>query len=231
MDEPWNSLSQWRECLIPSLALGDLSLVEFLWDKTDGDADTILGHLRLSDWPEDWDAELVEEWDGFKEQGEITRTLTSVPPLALKKLWAKGYVTSSLEYGPELASLYLLHLNRMDELKHRVWRGQVDLLLPMIDNIRLLTCKQLTREKGPQWPYKWEKPQSLDDLNAVMENPLATEIGFLNLLLQHNTNFRNDRQWKNLIFIAMRLRNQIAHYQPVNYCQFQELLAEIDSAI
>jgi len=219
-----NCLSEWRENVIPSLSLDNLNLIEFLWNIAS------LNSEKLID-------ELLKYSKRFGTEGDIDHTLQglilekekripSIPPTNLQPHWAKGYISSTPEHGIELSTLALAKLGNRDELRHRIWRSQVDLLLPQIDNVRLIVCKHLTKIKGSDWPHKWSYPDSERQMLLVQENPLTTDLGYLNFLLSRDNHFSDCAQLKQLISLAHEIRNQIAHYQGVDFIDYEEFIQE-----
>jgi len=112
-----------------------------------------------------------------------------------------------------------------------LWRGQTELVLPLVDGLRLEICSRLTQRLGVEWPWRWEIPDYEDELFAVKDNPKATQLGYLSWLIRKNQNFRNFRQWSILVFTAHQIRNEIAHYRIITIKDFERLLQEIDGMV
>jgi hypothetical protein len=229
-DDQRKGLGEWREHLISSLSLGNLQLVEFLWDRVCNNPETIIDDLcRYASETVEEVANEVATQASFVEYGEKLKT--TMPNARIQDHWANGHIVSTIENGIEICTLALARTGRVDEIRHRIWRAQVDLLLPQIDNVRLIVCKRLTQMKGSSWPYKWEIPTSEEQLVSVQENPLTTELGYLNHLLFQNNNFRDCGQWRRLVSITTRLRNEIAHYRAIAFSDYKEFLFEIENAL
>jgi hypothetical protein len=223
-------LGAWREHLISSLTLGDLELVEFLWDRVCNNPETIIDDLckYASESIQELSSDITIQASFIEYGGKWKST---APHAKIQEHWAKGHLVSTMEHVIEISTLALARTGRVDEIRHRIWRAQVDLLLPQIDNVRLIVCKRLTQMKGSSWPYKWEIPTSEEQLVSVQENPLTTELGYLNHLLFQNNNFRDCCQWRKLVSITTRLRNEIAHYRAIAFSDYKEFLFEIENAL
>ncbi len=105
----WESLTRWREHLLPSLAGFDLALACHLWDTfhclTAADLENSLCEYGRG---RGWSHEMLEE-GGAHEVAAPSRQKEagSVPPEPLLRLWADGAVGWTLENGLELHSAAL----------------------------------------------------------------------------------------------------------------------------
>jgi hypothetical protein len=220
----WDTLTRWREHILPSLAGSDISVVRALWD--------VLPTLS----PRDLECALraYGEERGWTCEGLITAGADKVmtpyhheevgptPPDSWQALWALGAASWTLEYGLELHSAALALLGRSRELQQRIWRGQADLLLPMVDHLRLHLCQYLSERYERSWPLFLE-PESEREAAEVRKDPLACQWGHLSLLLLKAPALTRESRWRPLANTARTLRNEIAHYRPVSYEQFEEL--------
>lgn len=224
---PATHLSRWREHLIPALAGNDLALSEHLWQRLHLSQREVVQELQQYAAQRGWTAARLQEWGaktlllGLKEDGFGDLI---APPFQLVELWKRGVLCSTPEYGLEIHSAALAVMGRVEVIQHRLWRGQVVLLLPLIDHIRLAVCEHLTRVYGDDWPVRWHLPDSNEAEIAIRASPLACQIGYLLWLLENCTAFRGEHRARVLITQALYLRNRIAHYQPVDFNQFIELL-------
>jgi len=73
-------------------------------------------------------------------------------PGRLRCYWAVGLLQVTPEHGMELNAAGLCLLGRGAEVRHRLWRGQAAMLLPMLDDTRLKMCAQLTCDYRREWP-------------------------------------------------------------------------------
>lgn len=225
----WTPENRWRERLLPMLACGDINLINYLWDAIYLPVPELIEKIRnyssTMDWNEKYEQIWINNANLYSHLGQIQPG--EAPPKPLQSLWARGWITRTQEYGIELHSVLLAKLRRDDEIRHRIWRGQADILLPVIDNARLEVCKYLTKAKGPQWPLKWHQPKSEEECEAVKITPMAAQLGYLEWLLRCSQHFVNERKWWPLISSAHQIRNEIAHYRPVNLLDFQRFFDEV----
>jgi hypothetical protein len=224
----WGAEAQWREQILPALSTSDFSLLSIFWDEIHKSPEEITDKLRAYADELDWD-----DLDQFFNQGNrfennALEELRSYPPVRLRNLWARGIICANKEFGIEIHPAALVKLGRKSELNHRLWRGQAQLLLPIIDNLRLDICKLLTDKLGDDWPLKSCEPDSWQELEAIKKNPLAVEWGYLNHLINHDRFLRPyQRSLSSMISLGRRLRNEIAHYQTVKLEDYESLLKQI----
>ena len=103
-------------------------------------------------------------------------------PSSLRSIWAGGGLVYTPEYGLELHPAFLAHANHTVEVQKMVWRGQAELLLPLVNEIRLKVCSALTGTYGRDWPHQWGLPTSPHEVEQVRITPLAAELGYLYFL-------------------------------------------------
>ena len=115
----------------------------------------------------------------------------------------------------------------MAAVEHMLWRGQSELLLPLVNEVRLKVCQDFTATYGSDWPTRWVPPFNEQEIEEVRRSPLGTELGHVNYLLQALgvRNPRHDlfekRSLGDLVLQARNLRNEIAHYNPVALRDFK----------
>lgn len=228
-DEPDRTKAIWREYLIPSLAIGDLSLINLLWDierlSPQRLKDCLLEYGKSKNWGNEW-IDLANEIN--VPNNTRTTINTDSPPKTLQPYVSLGILSKSPEYGLEFHSSYLALNDQTEEILHRLWRGQAELLLPLVDNLRLSICKIITGRFGVEWPYRWEQPESEEQLIEITENPLAVQYGYLEHLLRNCRQLSNFRYLLSLVQIAREIRNQIAHYKPIEFQKFSALSQEME---
>lgn len=221
----------WREYVLPSVVGSDVQLAEHLWSDIIGDINTIVESLKtfwgnVQESIPDSDSKAVMEAIR-NHQGTIGagREL----PEFLEGYWAKGCLVYSPEYGLEAHPALLAHDGNRSEVEKRIWRGEAELFLPILNELRLRVCHDLTGEYGNEWPVQWIPPVNPQELEQVQETPLATELGHIDYLFRNTgTGHQLDskRHLANLVRNARRVRNEIAHYKPVVYQDFEDLLEE-----
>ena len=229
-----NAEQRWRENVIPSLIAGDVQLGERIWDLVTEDISCLMGGL-VEYWEDKDQPELVESID------EVTNLINSVNhipfdsqgvPRNLWRTWAGGGLANTPEYGLEVHPALLAYKGRQLDVEHMMWRGQSEFLLPMVNDIRLRVCQEMTATYGRDWPTKWRLPGNEYEIEEVRRNPFGTELGHLDQLLRHEGRFSDKheldekRHLSNLILQAKNIRNQIAHYNLVPFGDCEKLFNE-----
>lgn len=226
--------SSWKEKLLSSLAPGDIRLIEHLWDNTDTNRADLLEGIKLYDADyikADGDLKKMHSFDKLGFVANLSSLFPGeAPPKKIQKLWSMGIVYATIEYGVEYHPSFLIHKN-VDTIQHRLWRSQSDLLLPIIDNLRITVCHELTQKLGREWPYRWEKPLEPQELRNVMENPISTQLGYIVHLLTSNSHFKESKSWLAISKRARDYRNQIAHYKIIDrFDQLNLFIQSVSSA-
>ena len=223
-------LSAWREHLIPALAAADAQLAERLWDRVsepfDAVMDSLCEYASFFGWSSDWEgavADAIAEISRIDEGGA-----DKPPPQSLRKLWASGGLAFTEERGAEIHPALVAICGRRDEIEYMLWRGQAELLLPILNEIRMKICAELAASFGEDWPTKWRQTNDAP-------NHLNAELGFIDDLFKFVGDGRghslNDaRRLKPLVSLARRLRNRIAHNETVQFAQFRALCDEREKA-
>jgi len=225
----WGAEVQWREQILPSLTTSDFSLLGTLWDDIYKSPDEIIDKLLAYADELDWD-----DLDQIFNQGNQYENITSevqrsYPPLRLRNLWARGIICANKEFGIELHPAALVKLDRKSDFNHRLWRGQAQLLLPLIDNLRLDICKYLTVKLGEDWPLRLDQPASQEELASIKDNSLAVQWGYLEHLIKHNGDLRPYRSLRPLISLGRKLRNEIAHNRTIKFDDYKSLLENVQN--
>jgi hypothetical protein len=197
---------QWREYLLASLSGGDIDLCQHLWDAVLEGVEKIQTALEeyafLRNWTGDQIPNRMATWRS-KPPGQEPRLLPSEVGF---DLISQGLTVYTPEYGEEENTAVLAYLDRNEEIRHRIWRAQAALILPIIDDIRRRVCELTTRSKGgTKWAYlenrQLDVPMDLGELCAVFDRMPEAD--------------KDKRQWGEDIRYTLNARNNIAHYQPV----------------
>lgn len=221
--------SLWIESILPAIVGTDLSMADHLWLNYENEIDALKNNLINYSVLRQWDSETLSNLkiEDFEDRLEFQSDKRNIINSAfLKLLWIKGLIYWTPEYGLQMSTAVLASLGRERELQHRIWRGQIEYLLPLLDRIRLTLCEKLTNIYGASWPHQWEKPQYEDDYEAVLKDPMACPLGYLHYLLSSCVNMRRDRSLLPLVSQAKAVRNELAHYRPVEYKEYEKLLKE-----
>jgi hypothetical protein len=221
-------VAMWREFVLPSLAGNDLGILQALWRLPD-DIDEVMAILQNYATKRGWTPDLITELDAITLVRTASNNIPTAPPPELVPLWQRGIISWTYENGLELHSAALALVNERDTLQHRVWRGQANLLLPTIDRFRLAVCDHLTANYGADWPIKWDPPLTDAHREAAEENPRSSELGHMAHLLHNAPELKADRRYAGPMRLARDIRNVLAHYTPVEYERFADLMREIDA--
>ena len=225
-------LGRWREYLLPTLVGSDISLLGYLWDAMQFGVKELVDQLIGYSEIRGWETECLEKSDANGFGGVFSENfgrVTLAPSEALRKLWAIGALYWTPEYGLQLNSAALALMGKKREILHRIWRGQAELLLPILDQVRLKTCDHMTNSHGKSWPYRWKKPNSQHEYESVRKDPLACQLGYLEYLLKTCKQLQSDRIWLSLVVQSRTMRNDLAHYRPIDFRGFKMLMREIDA--
>ena len=206
----------WREALLPELAGTDLELADRLWDRLELDSHALRAELSAHAHTRGWTQAGLER--------VLPRSCSwrhGVHPVAPDRLpseqlaaWADGLLQWTLEHGLEVSAAGLALLDRSDRLKHRVWRGQAALLLPIVDAVRARVCRLMTIDHGPQWATRFVAPDDSSEKQNVEMDPLSCQLGHLCLVLQRVP----DRHLLRPLLVHLRdIRNDLAHYRCVEF--------------
>ena len=171
--------------MLPSLASSDVQLAERIWSDVVEDKCRII--RGLVDYWESLDgtvpvSELGTFMDLVKGETGTTYSIGQEIPKQLLSILASGRLVYTPEYGLEVHPSLLSYTGHRVEVQKMVWRGQAELLLPSVNEIRLKICDALTTKYGSDWPEKWGLPAGLLEMEQVKVSPLAAELGYLRFL-------------------------------------------------
>lgn len=215
----------WREAVLPHLADGSATLAARLWEVVLGPEAELLEALREHARQRMEVGAVREAYRALGRQ-RTERAQAEAPPPVWRPLWELGAVQCSAEYGPELTAAALALLEEVAAVRHRLWRGQAALLLPRLTQFRMALCQALTDRHGRSWPLRFGAPFMNDEQKRrVEEDPLATEFGPLELILQWRVEATGQR-YLPLVQRARWMRNQLAHNQTVTFGDFKALVEQ-----
>lgn len=231
-DEPHATAeTAWREHLLPALAGCDLGLAGALWDVVCEGEEAINRTLHEWAYSRGWSPDRLQSWGandlllGSPSQNGIGVR----PPLIWGTLWAHGAMHRTHEHGLELNTAALQVLGHHEAVRHRIWRGQAALLMPLIDSVRMRLCRHMTKVYKRGWAIRWELPKEDRELVAIQESDYGCELGFLyHLLYTHSKDeLKAQREWVPLIRLARDIRNDLAHYKSISFGEFKAFWREV----
>jgi len=218
----------WREYVLPTVASGDVDLITFFWDHIIDEWDRLTHHLCLYADSRGWNLEKLKMWGAegvwahlHQPLGGVSSSISIEP--RFRVLWEQGALQWTVEHGVELNIAALAYLGRDDLINYRLWRGQVQYVLPMVNGLRLATCDHLATVYGSNWPKLVQPPDNEREYQALIKNPNSCEFGHLKKVIDSRDNAAKWDRWKLLVDRAKKVRDTIAHYQPISYAAFEEL--------
>lgn len=143
-----------------------------------------------------------------------------------KELWARGLLDQTPEYGIQVSPVALAALGEWHMLEHLLWRGQAALLLPILDELRLSICTELTNKYGPDWAWQWAKPLTDGEQRDARRDPLTSEWGHLKAAIAKSPVAGERGRWP-IVALAWELRNHLAHYEAVEFADYARLMGSL----
>ena len=226
-----NSISaRWREFILPSLSAGDIELLQVLWNTYDSPIKNLTDMLNKYASDLLWVKEDLINLNILNHKyGRNNHSHMKQPPKSIIKLWSKGLINYTPEYGLEVHSAALSITNQEDIITHRLWRGQSEFLLPILESIRLDICQKLTDQFGEHWPIKWDQPNNEEELKEVKDNPLAASWGYLVHLLRTVKKLHDYVHLQPIAIQCKRMRNFLAHHRTVDLQSYEHIQEELNS--
>ncbi len=221
-----NGKARWLEYMIPSLVGSDVFLVELIQEVLFSDNDDIIDFFSQDAVKKSWTKNNLSKWGLDSFFAAIKKDKGHKNDIRLYyELIARGVLCRTLEYGTEIHASALAAINDKEQIISRIWRGQLSLLLPMVDNIRLFICDLLTERYGEGWPLYFP-PKEAEELELVKANPRACQLGHLYYTMQNYQQFAAEREYLVLMRAAKNVRNELAHYRPIEYSDYSLLFSE-----
>jgi hypothetical protein len=198
--------------VISSLCGFDIDCIKKLCENWLSDSENIPEILSSIGTERNWTNEdnkrIIEEID---KQNYAYRSFNDQPPTYLKKIWGKGMlnlINGRIFISPIVNSLIL----NSEEIRHRIWRGHAQTLLPIIDEYRIKIIGIL-KEYG-----------LINIENGKNENDIL-EIGTIKYRIDSNRKLRRkiDKELLDLIRLLTKIRNNIAHLKIISKQQREKL--------
>ncbi len=232
INDVFNIRSRWREHVIPSIAGNDFYFTEYLWGKINNNTEKILKFVI--DYAKDrkWKREMLDDETMrmiMHPKKDETSLIMNNPPEKLISLWSKGIIGWTHEHGLELHTAALAMMGQKERVYHRLWRGQSMLMMPIIDGLRLNICDKFTLRHGDNWPVFY-KVKSFEEELSIQETPYACQWGHLLNIVRNVPQMRDERyKYETLISKAHSIRNELSHYKPITFADFESLIKESGS--
>jgi hypothetical protein len=224
-----NGTHPWRAYLSSALSVGDPFLAARLWQERLESESEIASVLNKVAGERNWVREFLMA-KGMKSHqilhgGETTNLAEEQYPL-----WRIGALGLSEDYGLALSSVALHSFGKNEEVRHRIWFGQTQLVFPLLDKMRLMLCSYFTRKYGHDWPMACgEPPEDPDEAAATRQSPYNCQFGRLEIALRYLPEPRKrKRKYEKFIERARKIRNILAHNRPIEFSIFSEFLRDID---
>ena len=213
--------SRWREQVLPALVSNDWKLADHLWDDICRSKEDVVHSLIEYAGMEDLTSYPVPDMLDID-----VPVSTLIPPHTLWRQWASGHMMFTPEYGAEHHPAALAFVGRLIDVEYRLWRGQAECLLPILNGIRINVCDHLTATFGQDWPTNPYTPRESYELEAVTNNPRGAGFGYIEHLLKFIPKFKEKTELLPIVSKSRWIRNEIAHYRAVSFGDFSELWKE-----
>lgn len=230
-----SGIARWKELIVPQLCIGDFSLLSTLFEA-DSLNERELGSTLMS----------IAEERGWTRELLLTKGIGNLslanchwlsdgdtgPSGDLVALWGEGIVDWSPGIGLAISSVALHVMGRHADIRHRIWCGQSELVLPLLNVVRLSVCDHMTKRYGLTWPVEYLEPGDPQEAAAVRDSPYNCQLGYLETVV----NSWPDRQ-RLLRKIASHLRevrwmrNELAHNRVITFADFQKLCHTVEETL
>ena len=227
----------WKAALVTSLAGSDRSLVEPLGEAVVRSKEAVFTCLQK--------AAIERGFTPKTLQGEGVHLLlsgSSFQPLdrlnhghPIVHLWARGFLNYSAEYGWEVPSWVLAALGEVNLLEHRIWRAQLPIVLPIINQFRLMVIRHLMQFYGVEWllaaaqEHRRLVPAGANDPKPLL-CPFDAELSDLRYILEGEASRSHQAsQYLSVLRLAHFLRNQLAHYTAIEPAEYFKLLEGVQA--
>lgn len=208
----------WREHHLAMLAPWEVELVEPLWHHLEADTDSIFAAIEAESRTAGISREEAE--GAIALANRIRWSSGALPSAEVRPYWLSGLVEQTPEFGIQASVLAHARVGDAEEIRQRIWRAQVGLILPRIDRVRVKLCGHLTRVHGARWT-EWADCSQQDEVEMMRRTPIATQIGHLKRI--YDSALRFERVQRDWVDKAHFVRNELAHVRSVSFQDFSEL--------
>jgi hypothetical protein len=216
----------WSECVVAAFGCGDAAITIDMLEKP------ILSFKDCIEYLRSYGSRFgIRPYMGLQNSSRpyVSRSPPDHPNQRQISQWTEGQLICSFEHGTEIHPAALADTREgEDELSKRLWRSQASLLLPMVDKIRGIVCRQLVQDYGNVW---WErlncKPIYERDQKRLEADATDAELGLLLTLCKRSSPPLTLQRWDRSIESSYEIRNTLAHYQPVTYAAMRGLICSL----
>lgn len=200
----------WIRALCRGLAHCDVELASLLVEKRPRDFGSILA-LLSSMVPDRLEARNLQEARRLAERCRATRAPESKTAV---DLWHAGFIDGHEDLGGIVLTRALTLVGDEEEVRRRLWLGQLEVLMPFVEQARLAVSNFLAQEYGDGWPsvLKARARHPDNGLEQLEIGPLASLAATL-----RERGFPLPKRCSAMIFAWRDLRNELAHRQPVEF--------------
>lgn len=220
----------WGEFVYASVAAGDPFLLDALVDALPGDLPSLQSTLEAYGESCGWTRSSLIQANAERlcdlPYAARIRSRADVPS-EFHALWHMGAVVASHENGLELHSAAAALLGRNDTVQHRIWRGQVQHLLPMLDSVRQAISHYLTRYQGPEW-ISLARAQHPLDIHGSPTRPMSEFNHLYNVLQSPHLRIPRRAELNERVRQLRDWRNELAHYQPLTRTETTHLYETVE---
>jgi hypothetical protein len=221
----------WKAALISSLAGADQYLASALEGAVVRSNAEIIRCLKAA-------AEKRGVTAQWKDEGTIELLIGQrYHPLArlspdhhVVRLWTSGLLDYSAEYGWEVPSCVLAALEKRILLEHRIWRGQLPVTMPVINQLRLLVIRYFEQTYGADWLFEAILDSASDENSAPRPLYGCWDAGLYDLkrILENQApQSRRAAELLPIVRLAHSLRNKLAHYTAIEPQEYFELVERV----
>lgn len=235
------AVSMWLESVGVELAGTDIELLAYLHSNVDKmvssrkDIRLLLAEFaNIRGWSLDFIKKYQDDFKGITgHRAGIAGAKPTVPPLDIMGAWNEGMIDWSDETGLTVNSAALAVINDKSTINHRIWRGQSQKLLPIIDIIRLEVCDHLKNTYN-EWNEYCQNcvrhPNNDYYSNMDISQPVAEFADIIRFLSMTMRCLKNDRLRRHVDNLR-KARNTLAHYVPLEFNKFEFLISELRNTI
>jgi hypothetical protein len=159
---------------------------------------------------------------------EFAQNRPLTPPSDLDPLWCAGMANWNDNDGVFIHSATLALQGDTATLEHRIWRGQARVLLPLLDRVRQEICDYLNRNFKQKWVSFCEANRNPNlPGDASCQNGVAEYSVIVDFFRLNESKSKVLKQLRRPVDYLRLARNNLAHYEPLGWLQFSQMISEI----